>query len=70
MLLNFNVGQIQNANATLIEEKNPKKINLNEITHKQVLQAVDKINDRPRKCLNYWTARVVFYDIPAIAFAF
>ena len=60
---------VENSNR-LIRRYFPKKTNLNDITHKQVLQAVDELNDRPRKCLDYRTAREVFYDLQPIALAF
>ncbi len=38
----------------------PKKMELDNIEDEQVIEAVNKLNDRPRKYLSYMTPREVF----------
>ncbi|MCK5809807.1 MAG: IS30 family transposase [Cocleimonas sp.] len=52
-------GQNENANG-LLRQYFPKSMALIDITVKQVFNAVDKLNSRPRKCLNYKTPYEVF----------
>ena len=37
-------------------------MSLHEVTSEQVQDAVDRLNDRPRKCLGYQTPREAFWD--------
>ena len=52
-------GQNENANG-LLRQYFPKKMKLNNISMSQVAVAVDKLNSRPRKCLNYRTPYEMF----------
>jgi IS30 family transposase len=52
-------GSNENANG-MIRRYFPKKSNFSKITHRQVKKVIDKINNRPRKILNYQTANEVF----------
>ncbi len=52
-------GQNENANG-LLRQYFPKKMELDNIEDEQVIEAVNKLNDRPRKCLGYMTPREVF----------
>ena len=52
-------GQNENANG-LLRQYFPKAMELTDITMKQVVEAVDKLNSRPRKCLNFKTPYEVF----------
>ena len=52
-------GQNENANG-LLRQYFPKKMKLNNISMSQVAVAVDKLNSRPRKCLNYRTPYEIF----------
>ena len=45
-------GQNENANG-LLRQYFPKAMGLTGVTIKQVFDAVDKLNSRPRKCLNF-----------------
>lgn len=50
-------GQNENANG-LLRQYFPKTMELTNIKVKEVLEAVDKLNSRPRKCLGYKTPRL------------
>lgn len=58
-------GQNENANG-LLRQYFPKKMELMDVTLKQVLKAVDKLNSRPRKCLGYKTPYEVFEKLTGI----
>jgi IS30 family transposase len=58
-------GQNENANG-LLRQYFPKSMELIDITVKQVFNAVDKLNSRPRKCLNYKTPYEVFEELTGI----
>ncbi len=55
-------GQNENANG-LLRQYFPKAMSLLEITKQQVFDAVDKLNNRPRKCLEYKTPYEVFEEM-------
>lgn len=52
-------GQNENANG-LLRQYFPKSMELVDITIEQVVKAVDRLNNRPRKCLNFKTPYEVF----------
>lgn len=52
-------GTNENTNG-LLRQYFPKGTNLNNISEKEVAFAVNKLNNRPRKCLNYQTPQEVF----------
>lgn len=54
-------GQNENANG-LLRQYFPKAISLLEVTTKEVLEAVHKLNDRPKKCLGFKTPYEVFEE--------
>jgi IS30 family transposase len=58
-------GQNENANG-LLRQYFPKAMSLLEITKQQVFDAVDKLNNRPRKCLEYKTPYEVFEEMTGI----
>lgn len=58
-------GQNENANG-LLRQYFPKKMKLTNVKVEQVIQAVDKLNSRPRKCLGYKTAYEVFEELTGI----
>ena len=58
-------GQNENANG-LLRQYFPKSMELDKVTDKEVIQAVDKLNSRPRKCLNYRTPYEVFKEMTGI----
>jgi IS30 family transposase len=58
-------GQNENANG-LLRQYFPKSIELIDITKKQVLDAIHKLNSRPRKCLEYKTPYEVFEELTGI----
>jgi transposase, IS30 family len=45
----------------------PKGCNFHEITHDRIQQVVDKLNHRPRKCLNFRTPYEVFFKTKTVA---
>ena len=54
----------------LIRQYLPKGTDFNKLTDKQVLEIMDKLNNRPRKCLGYKTPNQVFFGIkPPVALA-
>lgn len=55
-------GVNENTNG-LIRQYFPKKTNLREVTSEQVDLMVNKLNNRPRKCLGYRTPHEVFYGL-------
>lgn len=60
-----------NANTNgLIRQYFPKKHDSTTITHKQFERVMDKLNNRPRKCLGFKTPNEVFFGIkPVVALA-
>lgn len=54
-------GLNENTNG-LLRQYFPKKTNFNDISHKGLQLAIDKLNHRPRKCLGYRTPFEVFYN--------
>lgn len=54
-------GQNENANG-LLRQYFPKAMELAEVKMKQVIKAVDKLNSRPRKCLQFRTPYEAFKD--------
>ena len=47
-------GGIENLNG-LIREYFPKKSNLDTVSEREIYKIQEKLNDRPRKCLNFLT---------------
>lgn len=60
---------IENSNR-LLRRFFPKKMHLDKVTSEEVLQAVNWLNNYPRKSLNYRTPYEVFFKIKPVAFAF
>ena len=58
-------GQNENANG-LLRQYFPKSMELIDVTTKQVLDAVHKLNNRPRKCLGFKTPYEVFEELTSI----
>ncbi len=58
-------GQNENANG-LLRQYFPKSMELNNVTEKEVMIAVDKLNSRPRKCLGYKTPYEAFKELTGI----
>ncbi|MCP3669832.1 MAG: IS30 family transposase, partial [Gammaproteobacteria bacterium] len=58
-------GQNENANG-LLRQYFPKSMELIDVTKKQVLDAVHKLNSRPRKCLGFKTPYEVFEELTSI----
>jgi len=58
-------GQNENANG-LLRQYFPKSMELIDVTKRQVFDAVDKLNSRPRKCLGYKTPYEVFEELTGI----
>ena len=58
-------GQNENANGLLLQYF-PKAMELVDITMKQVVEAIDKLNSRPRKCLNFKTPNEVFEKLTCL----
>lgn len=58
-------GQNENANG-LLRQYFPKAMELIDVTIKEVFRAVDKLNSRPKKCLNYKTPYEVFKELTGI----
>ena len=58
-------GQNENANG-LLRQYFPKKIKLTDIPMSQVIAAVDKLNNRPRKCLHFKTPYEVFMELTGV----
>ncbi len=53
-------GGNENTNG-LLRQYFPKGSDFKKITEKDVTNAVEKLNNRPRKCLNYQTPHEVFW---------
>ncbi|WGZ94146.1 MAG: IS30 family transposase [Candidatus Thiothrix putei] len=58
-------GQNENANG-LLRQYFPKAMGLLDVTTRQVLEAVHKLNNRPRKCLGFKTPYEVFRELSGI----
>ncbi|KEQ17063.1 IS30 family transposase [Endozoicomonas numazuensis] len=58
-------GQNENANG-LLRQYFPKSMELDNVTDKEVIIAVDKLNGRPRKCLGYKTPYEAFKELTGI----
>jgi len=46
----------------LIRQYFPKGMDFNQLTHEQVAADMNKLNNRPRKCLGFKTPAQVFFD--------
>jgi IS30 family transposase len=58
-------GQNENANG-LLRQYFPKNMELLDITMQQVVSAVDKLNSRPKKCLEFQTPYEVFEKLTGV----
>jgi IS30 family transposase len=58
----YQKGQVERTNVSL-HKFIPKKTNFNTITEQQVEFANDKLNNLPRKCLNYLTPNEAWYKL-------
>ncbi len=58
-------GQNENANG-LLRQYFPKSVELNNVSEQEVIKAVDKLNSRPRKCLDYKTPYEAFKESTGI----
>ncbi len=58
-------GQNENANG-LLRQYFPKSMELVNVAMKQVFEAVDKLNSRPRKCLGFKTPYEVFEELTGV----
>ena len=58
-------GLNENANG-LLRQYFPKNTELIDITVQQVVSAADKLNSRPRKCLNFQTPYEVFEKLTGV----
>jgi IS30 family transposase len=58
-------GQNENANG-LLRQYFPKTMELINVTMEQVAEAVDKLNNRPRKCLDFKTPYEVFEQLTGL----
>lgn len=58
-------GQNENANG-LLRQYFPKTMELVNVTMEQVLEAVDKLNNRPRKCLDFKTPYEAFEKLTGV----
>jgi IS30 family transposase len=58
-------GQNENANG-LLRQYFPKSMELIDVKNKAVIDAVHKLNDRPRKCLKFKTPDEVFEELAGI----
>ena len=58
-------GQNENANG-LLRQYFPKSIELIDIATETVIEAINKLNDRPRKCLKFKTPYEVFEELTGI----
>lgn len=59
-------GTNENTNG-LLRRYFPKGFDFNSITRKDVARVMKKLNNRPRKCLNYRTPHEVFFNQPGVA---
>ena len=58
-------GQNENANG-LLRQYFPKSMALDNVSEREVIIAVDKLNNRPRKCLGYQTPYEVFKKLTGV----
>lgn len=58
-------GQNENANG-LLRQYFPKSMELDKVSEREVIIAVDKLNSRPRKCLDYKTPYEVFKELTGV----
>ena len=58
-------GQNENANG-LLRQYFPKSMELNNVSEQEVIIAVDKLNSRPRKCLDYKTPYEAFEELTGV----
>lgn len=58
-------GQNENANG-LLRQYFPKAMELDDVSVEQVFEAVDKLNNRPRKCLGFKTPYEVFDELTGL----
>ena len=58
-------GQNENANG-LLRQYFPKGMSFIDVARKEVIEAIHKLNSRPRKCLNYATPYEVFKELTGI----
>ncbi|MCW7553949.1 IS30 family transposase [Endozoicomonas gorgoniicola] len=58
-------GQNENANG-LLRQYFLKSMELDKVTEDQVFSAVDKLNNRPRKCLGFRTPYEVFEELTGV----
>lgn len=58
-------GQNENANG-LLRQYFPKSMELHDVAVKKVIEAIDKLNSRPRKCLKWKTPYEVFEELSGI----
>ncbi len=56
-------GQNENTNG-LLRQYFPKSVKLIDVTKRQALEAVHKLNSRPKKCLGFKTPYEVFEGVP------
>lgn len=61
-------GANENTNG-LLRQYFPKGTNFKKVTDEDVDQAVKRLNNRPRKCLNYQTPQEVFWKVARGALA-
>ena len=59
-------GTNENTNG-LLRRYFPKGTDFTQITHQAVAKVVNKLNNRPRKCLDYRTPREVLFNLPSVA---
>ena len=51
----------------LVREFFPKKTEFDKISDEELEEAINKINNRPRKCLNYKTPNEVFEALTTVS---
>ena len=61
-------GTNENTNG-LIRQYLPKERNLKEVSMEEEVMIMDKLNSRPRKCLDFWTPYEVFFGHKPVALA-
>ncbi|MCH7928835.1 MAG: IS30 family transposase, partial [Candidatus Dadabacteria bacterium] len=59
-------GTNENTNG-LLRRYFPKGFDFSRVSHYLVSKVVRKLNNRPRKCLDYRTPREVLFKIPTVA---
>ena len=58
----FQRGSNENSNG-LLREYFPKKTDFNQVSWEELLYATEELNNRPRKTLNYYTPKEVFFQL-------